>query len=131
MDKLGKHGKAESIFRNAIKRYPGSFKQTQNLINFLWSQKRYNEALQQIQSFPGGLSMENWRSDLALGFYETFKDRPDEEAIAAFESMLNGGIPSSYLGYIPGTLQKGNFSRLAFKLQTRLKGKKSQQLFLK
>ncbi len=129
MDKLGEQGKAESIFRKAIQRYPGSYKQTQSLINFLWSQKRYDEVLKLIKEFPGGLKMENWRSDLAIGFYNTFKDRPDDEAIAAFESLLNGGIQSSYLRYIPGTLHNGEHSRLAFKLQSRLKGKKSQQLF--
>ncbi len=129
LDKLDQPGKAEAMFGKAIKRYPGSYKQTQAMVNFLWGRGRYDDARDTVFRFPGGLAMQNWRSDMARGFYHTFKARPEKEAEAAFDSLLTGpNVSPAALAYIPGTLHNGKYSRLAFKLQSKLQGQKSQQL---
>ena len=120
---LGAMGRLEEARRLAdllVPRYPNSAWGRSVLTEILWRQGHYDEVIPVLQ--PDGYQVwaTDWEEHVARAFVAVFGNKPVSEAEAAFQTLLDGGVPPHVLDDLTAGVFAAGRPDLAFALQSRL-----------
>jgi hypothetical protein len=121
-DELGGTEEADEIYRMNLERYPDSFNSMAGYAKFLWAHKKYEQAATLIKTWPYPIRVYQWSGSLGKYFSEVFSNKPVDEGLAAFDTLIKAGNSHWNLQYIPREVfSEGGNSELACKMQSRLR----------
>jgi len=92
LNKLEKRKEAEKLAREVVARYPDSVFFRAVLAGFYWEWGRPQDAATVLKSAPSALRIIDFQQEFAPKFVEVFKERPEEQALAAFRALVAQGF---------------------------------------
>jgi hypothetical protein len=88
----GDFDRAEKIARASYQRYPDSLPAAADLSGVLWAAKRNRDAAEVIAKFATPASDNDRCWSFCRAFVRTFKDKPTEDAAAAYKELVAAGL---------------------------------------
>lgn len=124
----GERDEAEEIATACLQRYPESKFALENLLTILWKEGNNEQAARLIREASRRSGQSGWEA-AGKAFRDAFKDRPDGEALAAFE-VLNAQrfrpINLTYFGNEMGAAQRW---QVAFEIFRRIRGRGNDRAY--
>lgn len=131
LDKIGDKGKAEEVLVDNYSRYSDSIKNTLPLVEFYWEQGRHEDATSTLFSYKHPITSDEWRKKIVPSFCSIFKDRPEEETMTAFSSILaHQPDPTLVLTEFAKGIYISGKPKLAFEMQSRVNGRGIERISL-
>jgi tetratricopeptide (TPR) repeat protein len=116
LDRLDRRNDAEKLQKAVVDRYPDDVFQRTVLAQFYWEWGRPNEAAVVLKSGPRPLSIDDWEREAAPKFTEVYAKRSQQEALAAFASLLSNGIGAMELERVANQMSNARKDDTAFRM---------------
>ena len=97
LEARGELDKAEKVARAVYERYPDSLTYCIRLAKHYWKRNMYQEAAEALKKCRVRINGNEWRFKVGKEFVETFKDRPDQSALSAYQSLLEQKVDQNGL----------------------------------
>jgi hypothetical protein len=120
LDKLGHPDDGEKMAQFLANRYPDHLPSRMVLVSLDWQHGKNNEAAAILKAHPRKLVSQDWLDEIGPEFVSTFKNRPDEESLAAFSELVAAGFSPFDLVTITYRLAREQNNQLAYEMSSKL-----------
>lgn len=124
----GERGEAEQIAIAAVRRYPDGKFALENLLTLLWKEGKNQQAARLIREASRRSGQLGWEA-AGKAFRDAFKDRPDAEALDAFDAVNAQRFRPINLTYFGNEMGAARRWQVAFEIFRRIKGRGNDRAY--
>jgi hypothetical protein len=119
---MNEHENDIELARRSYKRYPQSNFDALKVAEIHWLHGDHDEAAAVLSQARNRMNVNFWMNEIAPKFARTFKDSSNENALAAFQSLINRGLELFKLHYVAPKFVKQAQPEIAIGMAIRLVG---------